>query len=258
MTHPIVHPRLDIDWCEIPAGRFFMGSRDTGDNPPREVETGPYRIGRYPITNSQYALFVAANPRWRKGAPPDDLADSDYLSDWEGDDPPADKLDHPVAWVSWHAASAFCRWASVVLGFGIELPPESHWEKACRGPQGNLYPWGNEIDPSRANYSSHAAGVGRTVDGRVPVGRYSPQGDSVFGCADMAGNVWEWCSGWTDEYEEERPLRGGAWNFTAEFLKGSFRFGCEPTAAYNYIGFRVAAPLPGSCRGLGSRCRSAP
>jgi formylglycine-generating enzyme required for sulfatase activity len=117
------------------------------------------------------------------------------------------------------------------------------WEKASRGTDGRIYPWGNGIDGTHANYSSRAVPIGRLVDGRVPVGGYTPGGDSPYGCADMAGNVWEWCAGWMDEYEEEKALRGGGWNFTPDFLKCYFRFGCDPKASYNYIGFRCAALL---------------
>jgi formylglycine-generating enzyme required for sulfatase activity len=234
-----------IEWREIPAGPFVMGSVETSDNPLREASTGAFLLARHPITNRQYADFAAACPDWRPGAPPDELADSDYLRDWEAGSFPEGTGDLPVAWISWHAASAFCEWAGRELGGRIVLPTEVMWEKAARGAGGRRYPWGDEIDPGRANYSSRAVPIGRLVDGRVPVCSYTPRGDSPFGCADMAGNVWEWCADWMDEYEEERALRGGAWNFTPDFLRCCFRFGCDPRASYNYIGFRPALlPLP--------------
>lgn len=234
---------LLIDWCEVPPGPFVMGSHNTRDNPRRQETTDGFLIGRHPVTNRQYAAFVAANPRWRKGAPGEDVADVDYLRDWDENGFPEGTADLPVAWIPWQGAVAFCAWASQMLGLNVFLPSEKHWEKASRGGDGRTYPWGEGIDETRANYSSRANPVGRLVDGRLPVGACSPAGDSPFGCVDMAGNVWEWCDAWMDEYEEERVLRGGGWNFTPDFLTCAFRFGGDPRAAYNYIGFRCAADV---------------
>ncbi len=222
-----------------------MGSSGTSDNPPREEFTEAFRIGKFPITNQQFAAFVAARPDWRKGVPADDVADVDYLRDWPNGECPPEVYDLPVAWVPWAAATAFCEWASEVLGVPITLPSEKQWEKASRGTDGRTFPWGEEIDTSRANYSSSDNPIGRMVDGRRRVGTCSPAGDSPYGCVDMAGNVWEWCTDWTDDYEDERVIRGGGWNFTPDFLRCAFRFGCDPRVSYNYIGFRCVSPSRG-------------
>ena len=90
-------------------------------------------------------------------------------------------MNHPVVYVSWNDAQSFCEWA------GLFLPTEQQWEKAARGTDGRMYPWGK--DPPTTDLCNFNSNVGDTT----PVGRYSPQGDSPYGIVDMAGNVWEWC-----------------------------------------------------------------
>jgi len=164
----------------IPAGEFLMGSdpaRDkdaVGDEQPQHTLYLPdYCIARTPVTNTQYAAFVHATGH-------------DMPEHWESGKPPEGEEDHPVVWVSWHSAVAYCNWLSQVTGKPYRLPSEAEWEKGARGTDGRIYPWGDEPpDKRRCNF-------GDNVGGTTPVGRYSPQGDSPYGCADMAGNVWEW------------------------------------------------------------------
>ena len=101
-------------------------------------------------------------------------------SHWGGKAPPDELRDHPVVYVSWRDCVAYAEWA------GVRLLTEQEWEKAARGIDGRVYPWGDEFDSARCN--TYESGIGATT----PVGRYSPGGDSPCGCADMAGNVWEW------------------------------------------------------------------
>jgi formylglycine-generating enzyme required for sulfatase activity len=104
-----------------------------------------------------------------------------------------------VVQVSWDDAKAFCDWA------GLVLPSEEQWEKAARGADGRRWPWGNEPPTDRhCNFNMN-------VKDTTPVGRYSPLGDSPFGCADMAGNVWEWTGSWFDTQQTRRVVRGGSW-----------------------------------------------
>ncbi|MCX6030917.1 MAG: SUMF1/EgtB/PvdO family nonheme iron enzyme [Chloroflexi bacterium] len=130
---------------------------------------------RYPVTNSQYQLFLAATGH----RPPLFWKDGQY---------PAAAADHPVVGVSFHDAVAFCRWAREIMGLPLRLPTEVEWEKAARGTDGRLYPWGDAWNPALCNNREGKA------KGTTPVTQFSPAGDSVYGVADLAGNVQEWCS----------------------------------------------------------------
>ena len=154
--------KAGIELVKIPAGKFLYGD----DKKP--VYLDEFWIGRTPVTDRQYQVFVDATGH----APPEH---------WSGKRVHPAKLNHPVVFVSWDDAQAFCEWA------GLFLPTEQQWEKAARGTDGRKYPWGNESPTADlCNFNKH---VGDTT----LVGRYSPQGDSPYGIVDMAGNVWEWC-----------------------------------------------------------------
>ena len=162
-------PGVTLELVRVPAGEFLMGSA-AGDKvafsdemPQQTVYLDEYLIGKYDVTNAQYAAFAqATNRSWSM---------------------PAGKENHPVVNVSWDDAVAFCQWASQITGRRIQLPSEAQWEKAARSTDGRLFPWGNdEPNASRLNFNSY---VGDTT----PVGKYSPAGDSPYGAADMAGNV---------------------------------------------------------------------
>jgi formylglycine-generating enzyme required for sulfatase activity len=166
----------------IPAGEFLMGSdpgrdKDAFDEdeeqPQHTLYLPDYYLARTPVTNAQYAAFVQATYR-------------DPPEHWEGGKPPEGKEDHPVVYVSWYDAVAYCNWLSQVTGRPYRLPSEAEWEKGARGTDGRIYPWGDEPPDERL------CNLGNDVSETTPVGRYSPQGDSPYGCADMAGNVWEW------------------------------------------------------------------
>jgi formylglycine-generating enzyme required for sulfatase activity len=162
----------------------------------------------------------------------------------------SDPEDHPVRSVNWHEALAYYRWLSGRAGLPVTLPSEAEWEKAARGMEGRIYPWG-DMPPSEdlCNFGDH-------VGGTTPAGTYSPQGDSPYGCADMARNVWEWTrSHWKDyPYDSEdgrenleagddvrRVVRGGAFNFIAGLVRCAVRFNSDPVPYYRYtlLGFRV-------------------
>jgi serine/threonine-protein kinase len=227
----------------IPAGAFWMGS-DLGqdahaaadEQPQHRVELPAFRIARTPVTNRQYQAYVQAT-----GAPPP--------GHWREGAIPAGKENHPVVQVSWREAVAFCAWA------GVALPSEAQWEKAARGTDGRIYPWGAEPpDARRANFD-------RTVGEPTPVDAY-PSGASPFGVLDMAGNVLEWTrSLWgsnvaapdepypavdisLDEaiYAPDRVLRvlrGGAFNLAAVCLRCAFRSTSVAHRRNPAIGFRV-------------------
>ncbi len=217
---------------EIPGGPFTMG-RDGGsddEGPAHEVDLPTFYIEIFEVTNAQFAAFVA---------------DTSYVTDaeqgggsgWrayaEGKD------NHPVVKISWNDAKAYCEWAE------RRLPTEAEWEKAARGSEGLLYPWGNEWDPARANVKE--AGY----RGTTSVGTFA-DGASPYGLFDMGGNVWEWTADWYQPYpgntvpdpfygEEFRVLRGGGWFDEPDQVLATNRSSTSPTAANDDIGFRCAS-----------------
>ncbi len=249
--------RNEKDWSEfieIPGGSFTVGSNDgTGDEKPgHAVYLDTYYIGKYEVTNRQYKNFCNATGR----SYPDD-ADFEGMSNYFTNYP-----DYPVVCVSWDDANAYCGWA------GVRLPTEAEWEKAARGTDGRKFPWGND-EPGdggfvRSNYADKNSDVSwsdKNIDdgyeGAAPVGNYR-EGRSPYGCYDMAGNVWEWCSDWYDEnYYRRSPernprnlsagvnrvFRGGSWFNDVGDLRCAHRDGTTPSSRYNNLGFRVASSL---------------
>jgi formylglycine-generating enzyme required for sulfatase activity len=143
--------------------------------PQQELLLDPFEIGRYPVTQQEWALFLA---RSDAGEPP---------PGFEGGRPARGRENHPVHGVSHEAMLAYCHWLSRETGLRYRLPTEAEWEKAARGPDGRAYPWGDSVDPRCAN--TREAGIGETT----PVGVF-PDGASPYGALDMAGNVEE-CTG---------------------------------------------------------------
>lgn len=167
-------PRQDYEpeTVQIPAGVFLMGSNVGGpeEAPLHEVDLPDYSIGRFPVTNEQFARFVWDTNR---------RIDSRVLQ-WYGNEPPPDRLNYPVAGISWYDAAAYCLWLENKTGRSYRLPNEAQWEKAARTEDGRLYPWGSEWKDGRCNSSSTITAVDAF-----------PQ-QSRFGCYDMVGNVREW------------------------------------------------------------------
>jgi formylglycine-generating enzyme required for sulfatase activity len=257
---------------KIPAGKFLMGTTKEQaaqaikngadknwvewEQPQHIVDLSEYSIGKYPVTNREYQAFVRdANYKAPKG--------------WEGEQFPTEKGGHPVVNVSWNDAQAYCKWLSAQTKKQYRLPTEAEWEKAARwkespspagrGARGEgeslVYPWGNDFDPKKCNSSE--SGIKDTTD----VGKFSPQGDSPYGCADMAGNVWDWCSDWFDENEYKkrkdvvkdpqgaeagvsRVLRGGSWYDYGYLVRSANRGWNDPAYTDDDIGFRCSRSLP--------------
>jgi len=207
-------PYGEPEWVEIPAGEFWMGSRDNA----RRVHVDTFWIAKTPITNAQYQLFVKATNQ----EPPEH---------WEDDHLPKDRVSHPVVYVSWHDAVAYCQWLSEVTGKVVRLPSEMEWEKAARGDRDKRrYPWGDEFKATRCNSSELRLGE------TTPVGIFTA-GASPYSVLDMAGNVWEWV-------EERAVLRGGAFSSLEWYVRCAYRNHRDPLDRLDFIGFRVMCGVP--------------
>ena len=223
-------PGVDMEFVRVPAGVFTMGE----DSEQHQVHLDEYWIGKTSVTNRQYQVFVEAAAH---RAP----------SHWGDGKIPSTKADHPVVNVSWHDSRAYCDWLAALTGEIMRLPTEAEWEKAARGTAGRTYPWGDqEPDVGLCNFDSN---IGDTTR----VGRYSPAGDSPYGCVDMAGNVWDWTSSLYKDYpyrtgdgredsasKENRILRGGSWGFNGRSLRSAYRYWYSPDVTYVNDGFRCA------------------
>lgn len=169
--------------CAIPAGPFLMGSdkrrdsqADSDEQPQHTVTLAAYKIARYPVTVAEYDCAV------RAGAVREPPKGQYTLLTWQDQ---LKRLDHPAVGVSWNDAIAYVGWLAQTTGQPWRLPTEAEWEKAARGTDGRIYPWGDAWDKARAN--TREGGPGQTT----PVGTY-PGGASPYDAQDMAGNVWEW------------------------------------------------------------------
>jgi formylglycine-generating enzyme required for sulfatase activity len=242
----------NFGFVAIPAGTFRMGSdplidpmafgneRWSESRRQGEVDVPEYYIARFETTTAQFAAFVEA---------------TNYRADPQALQNP---LDHPVSFVSWTDAVAYSRWLDQVLrdspllpqsirefladGGHVTLPNEAEWEKAARGIDGRIYPWGNQMREQRAN-------IGST--GTRPVGSFSCP-ECVYSLADMSGNVWEWTRSPSQDYPFDSKnyreklaedalwiIRGGSFNDTPNNARSAVRGAADPGARRAFIGFRV-------------------
>ncbi len=242
-----VHEKTGIEHIYIPAGPFLYGSADgdemalSDEKPQRSVDLPAYWIGRAPVTTAQFARFVKATG-YRTHAERDG-----YSWGWPGNNwhrikganwryprglgsSIEGKVDHPVLQINWNDARMFCDWA------GLALPTEEQWEKAARGTDGRIWPWGDELP------TIEHCNINNNVGDTTPIGQYSPKGDSPYGCVDMAGNVWEWVGSW---YLEDSRLawRGGAWNDNEQHASTVYRYINQAHYRHSAVGFRVVELL---------------
>lgn len=267
---------LEPQMVTVPAGPFLMGTtkQEVGlllkefkgskqedfaaEQPHHTLDLPEFQIARYPVTNADFARFIddggygkrdywtQAGWEWKEkvGRAQPEL--------WQGGNFSAPA--QPVVGVTWYEAVAYCNWLAARTGKPYRLPSEAEWEKAAswdagaegRPPGKRRFPWGEQAPtPEFCNF-------GKNQGRPTPVGQYSPQGDSPCGCADMAGNVLEWCSTkWAEYYQDDgrradddlegeapRVVRGGSWANDAVWCRSSAARRLDPRLRSNSSGFR--------------------
>lgn len=227
----------------VPAGEFVMGSArgeaEPDEHPQHRVYLSSFYIDKFEVKNANYKKFI-------------DSTEHPAPEHWKNGEYPDEEDNFPVVFVSWRDANAYCQWA------GKRLPTEAEWEKAARGTEGQIYPWGGDFDWKKGNFSDKGQFDGH-IDGFVftaPVGSF-PEGASPYGVQNMAGNVWEWCADWYQkDYYQTSPrnnpkgpdtgaacvLRGGSF-FSALHIRCAARYYLEENSKYFYVGFRCVADV---------------
>lgn len=253
--------------ARIPAGEFIMGSEeaDEDERPAHCVYLDEFHLAVHPVTNREYLRFVRATGHRPPGVHELPLLvtaggrererafrqlSAPYT--WPNGEPPVDRLDHPVALVRVEDALAYCAWLASLTERPARLPTEAEWEKAARGGlSGKRYPWGDELDPARANYLPDPSL--KAMHGTKAARVYPP---NSYGLYDMSGNVWQWVADWyrADYYRSSPPrnprgpaggrlriVRGGSWLSADPRLLSCGHRHKVPPDTYSYgIGFRVA------------------
>jgi formylglycine-generating enzyme required for sulfatase activity len=191
------------DMVLVPEGPFQMGSNERlpDEGPAHTVYLPSFYIDKYEVTNAQYEPFVKTTHR----KPP---------LHWQGPTSPKSIADHPVVFVTWFDANDYCHWA------GKRLPTAVEWEKAARGTDGRVFPWGNQFDPKKANTPYSKRGT------TTPVGSF-PSGRSPYGLFDMSGNVWEWTASWYKAYPGNKKRRVETYGERYRVVKGGSFVDCS-------------------------------
>ena len=251
----------DPEQLYIPAGTFLMGSTreererayelDKGITRPygwyeretrRNAAAGPFCIDRYPVTNAAYSGFVEATGRPAPFISADGYRRQGFLVHsygkvreflWRDGLFPSGRESHPVALVSLKDAQSYCEWRGTQMKRRYRLPTEEEWEKAARGSDGRLFPWGDRWNP---DYLNSGGRFGSTT----PVDRF-PQGKSPYGVYDMAGNLFEWTA--TPWEEKSFTLKGCSWDDLPGACRAAMRHGRPPESKHILIGFRCASEL---------------
>ncbi len=244
------------DMVEIPKGIFLYGDDKIEKDIPYD-----YHMDVFPVTNRQYKEFVDAEKR----EVPYRDADPARPYNWDKEKTyPKGLDDHPVVLVTFDDAVAYCKWRSEKEGITdknhYRLPTEVEWEKAARGTDGRVYPWGNDFDFRRLNCADyHVQKVLKDKDEwrreflekfyeknkekalTSEVGRFA-DGESPYHCLDMAANVWEWTDSWYEK-DESRVVRGGSWLDVGDFCRCANRNRYYPLERFYDLGFRCARTL---------------
>ncbi len=234
---PMTIPELELEMMPIPAGKFVMGSpagekdRDDDEGPQTTVTISkPFWLGKTEVTQAQWKTVMGSDPSYWKG---------NYL---------------PVERVTWFDAVAFCerlnamKSDSLIAGYHYTLPTEAQWEYACRAGTSTRFYYGDDPDYSQlekyAWYAGNCPSKTHTVAARTP---------NDWGLHDMHGNVWEWCLDWFGDYKggsvsdpagpssgQDRVIRGGGWNFRADYSRSAYRNYYWTDDPYDSLGFRIA------------------
>jgi formylglycine-generating enzyme required for sulfatase activity len=185
--------------------------------PRREVAVADFLLGRFPVTEAEWAAFRGTRS-------------SSNL---------------PVVGITWDEAGAYTNWLAMNTGLPCRLPTEAEWEYACRGGSETIFPGGNDLSTTEANFLYDESGLPVGAGRRLPVGAFAPNG---FGLHDMTGNVCEWTA---DPWRslsgidpDKRTIRGGAWDHLPRLLRCSWRDWAPVDARFDNLGFRVAVDLP--------------
>lgn len=242
------------DMVPVPAGVFAMGAvidnpnewGDTDEEPVHEVYLKTFYIDRYEASAAEFAEFLNTFPHYAPGFL--ETGSAVTVERIDGVYRPRPGLErYPANRISWFGARAYCEWR------GKRLPTEAEWEKAARGTDGRIFPWGNRHpDNSLATYrrpfATHGFQVMEPVDSM-------PQGASPYGAHHMAGNVWEWVNDWYEDiYYEHAPqenpqgpetgdhkvMRGGNWYYKAYYMRTTYRFNDPPETFKVWQGVRCA------------------
>ncbi len=243
----------------VPAGEFLMGSNKAQDpeayddeQPQYAIDVAAYEMAAYPVTVAEYAKYLAANPAVK--APPDTtFSDSERVNkDWRKKTmtwaiQQQQRADHPVVLVTWQNARDYAAWLAAVTGEPWRLPTEAEWEKAARGTDGRIYPWGPKWERGRANILEQGS-PGMTTS----IGTYAARDTTPAGCHDMIGNVLEWCHSIYLPYPFDKQkcddnadhtnihvLRGGSWYLNSRDARAAYRNGNVVAYYLNLCGFRL-------------------
>ena len=261
----------DIEWCEVPEGEFIMGEGSSA----HLVTLSAFAISRYPVTNAQFDAFVKGGGYvnesfwgeaktigyWRDGAFKGNYDDEPRQEPYNFGSP-FTISNHPSVGISWFEALAYCRWLTIQMrltklierGQSVRLPTEAEWEKSARSDDERSYPWGEGIDPNRSNFDQTGIYV------TSPIGCF-PRGQSLYGCHDMAGSIWEWVQSSYSNYPYsskdgreslegavQRVLRGGSFDDLERDLCCVNRNRNYPFVRYRNVGFRlVLSPFTSDC-----------
>jgi len=229
-------PAKDDNHRQVPitAGEFLFGEEKKKTRIDHD-----YEMDIYPVTNQQFKRFIKAGgykdmafwgKQGEKWQAENQLQEPIYWNDKDFNDP-----EQPVVGVSWFEAQAYANWLSTIKddGFTYRLSTEEEWERAARGDDGNVYPWGDQFDPEKCNSEESGRGKPNRVN-------LYPNGISPYGCYDMAGNVWEWTCSFYDDDKDTYVIKGGAFRISEEACRCAFRLNNNPDSRSDVIGFRCA------------------